>query len=348
MAKKMFTLKMNGVEIRTLDDLRNNFDLEEVVGYFKTGELLTWLEDRFYDDEADAISEIHIDDANAPAKICAALNVECDTDLEFTQRIREKKAALAELTDDENIIDNAAATALNQEDLATLINMDYKTIYLCGENFNVPIRVSGVRYVGILGTPKIKIRAQSQDDLDAKNISFDNVQLPWQKTLPIEELKALAEKIFQTGGKWLVVKSDVLPDKLLAVSSFDQLDKTEKAMALRMVCQGKYTESQIAFMQLTEDFSSGFAMTIDSFCTGGGVGANVIPYNEIKSSWYEDGLICFAKKRIGFSVWESIRTRRNSPSGTSIWVYNPEACKKLFGNEDYGKIAQFLEVAKTF
>lgn len=41
MAKKMFALKMKGVEIRTLDELRNNFDLEDVVGYFKTGELLT-------------------------------------------------------------------------------------------------------------------------------------------------------------------------------------------------------------------------------------------------------------------------------------------------------------------
>ena len=196
MAKKMFPLEMNGVEVRTLDDLRNNFDLEAVVGYFKTGELLTWLEDRFYDDEADAIAEIDIDDSNAATKICAALKVECDTNLEFTQRIREKRAALAELTDDENILDNAAATALNQEDLATLLNMDYKTIYLCGENFNVPIRMAGVKYVGILSTPKIKIRAQSQDDLDAKNISFDNVQLPWQKTTYEKNISKIAHENF--------------------------------------------------------------------------------------------------------------------------------------------------------
>lgn len=63
------------------------------------------------------------------------------------------------MTNDAAIIDNAAATALNQEDLATLIQMNYKTIYLCNENFNVPIRVAGVRYVEVLSTPKIKIRA---------------------------------------------------------------------------------------------------------------------------------------------------------------------------------------------
>ena len=103
--------------------------------------------------------------------------------MEFIQRVREKKSVLSDKTDDETIIDNAVSTALNQEDLATLIQMDYKTIYLCGEQFNVPIRVADRKYIGILGTPKIKIRAQSQDDLDAKNISFENVQLPWQKAV---------------------------------------------------------------------------------------------------------------------------------------------------------------------
>ena len=53
----MFKLKLkDGAEVSTLEELRDNFDLEAVVGYFKSGDLLTWLEDRFYDDEADAIS----------------------------------------------------------------------------------------------------------------------------------------------------------------------------------------------------------------------------------------------------------------------------------------------------
>ena len=269
----MFKLKLkDGAEVSTLEELRDNFDLEAVVGYFKNGDLLTWLEDRFYDDEADAISEIDAEDRNLTAKICAALNVECDDNLEFIQRVREKKSILSDKTDDETIIDNAVSTALNQEDLAALIQMDYKTIYLCGELFNVPIRVPNMKYIGILGTPKIKIRAKSQEEVDAKQISFENVQLPWQKAAPIEELKALAEKIFQTGGKFPIIDySKTLTGKKHKNLSFDQLDKTEKSAALRMVCQGKYSEHQIAFMQLTEDLSSGFALTTDSFCTGGGV-----------------------------------------------------------------------------
>ena len=333
----MFKLKMkDGVEVSTLEELRENFDLEAVVNYFKSGDLLKWLEDRFYDDEADAISEIRAGDDNLAAKICAALNVECNYNLEFMQRVREKKSILSEKTDDESIIDNAVTTALNQEDLATLIQMDYKTIYLCGELFNVPIRVPNMKYIGILGTPKIKIRAKSQEELDAKQISFENVQLPWQKAAPIEELKALAEKIFQTGGKFPIV------DGVYEVSSFDQLTNIEKSSAFRMICQGKYAEYQIAFMQLEEDLSSGFALTTDSFITGGNIGSNVIPYKSIKNvSSSSDfliiehfkGEICFSGT---YSCYKGINT------------YNQKACKYIFIRDDYNRIKKFLEVAKNF
>ena len=368
----MFKLNLkDGAEVSTIEELREHFDLEKAVEYFQSGELLTWLEDRFYEDEADAISAIKAGDDNFEAKICAALNVEY-ADLDFVRRVREKKTFLADKTDDAEIIDNAAATALNQEDLGALIQMDYKTIYLCGEQFNVPIRVADRKYIGILGTPKIKIRAQSQDDLDAKNISLENVQLPWQKAAPIDELRALAEKIFQTGGKWPLVKdgepikrknnssfvssnnyggylgdlslSDELKETIKQAQapktvSFDGLSKAEKAAALRMFAQGKYTENQIAYMQLTEDFSSGFAMTIDSFCTAGGVGYNVIPYNEIKMAScgdylyirkMNDSYICFG-------------------DGYDSNIYNGYACKKLFKKpDDYDKVTNFLEVAKNF
>ena len=196
MAKKTFSIELNGIEVKTLEDLQKNFELEKIVAYFKSGELLDWLNDRFYDDEAEKIENISPDDKNLSQKICAALNVECDEDLEFTQRIREKKKILEEKTDDQNIIDNATTTALNQDDLANLLHMDYQTIFLCGENFTVPIRVSDKKYIGVLSTPKIKIKANSQEELDAKNISFENCILPFMKVIPIEELKELAQKIF--------------------------------------------------------------------------------------------------------------------------------------------------------
>ena len=97
MAKKKFTLKMkDDIEVRTLEELREHFDLESAVEYFKEGKLLEWLEDRYYDDEAEAIEAISADDENLSTKICAALGVECDDDVEFIKRVREKKSILAE------------------------------------------------------------------------------------------------------------------------------------------------------------------------------------------------------------------------------------------------------------
>ena len=112
MAKKTFALKLNGVEVKTLEDLRENFDFEKIVEYFKSGVLVEWLADRFYEDEAESLENISVNDRNLTAKICAALGVECEDDLEFSRRICEKKNFLAEKTDDENIINNASITAL--------------------------------------------------------------------------------------------------------------------------------------------------------------------------------------------------------------------------------------------
>ena len=278
MTKKTFALKMKGLEIKTLENLRENFDLEIAVQYFKSGELLDWLEDRFYDDEAEKIENISPDDKNLSQKICAALGVDCDDDVEFIQRVREKKNILSEKTDDENIINNAATTALNQDDLANLLHMDYSTIFLCGESFNVPIRVENKKYIGVLSTPKIKIRANSDAELAEKNISFENCRLPWTKETPIVVMKVVAQKIFGTKGEWLILDKDNV-----VVSTYDKLSTVKKNGAVDLCCQKKYKEEDIVFMMIRDDFSDGIAFTADSFCRGGALGKKIIKYDEINS-----------------------------------------------------------------
>ncbi len=276
--KKTFSLILkNDFEVKTLEDLRENFDLEKAVKYFKSGELLQWLEDRFYDDEAEALENISANDKNLSQKLCAALGVECDDDLEFIRRIREKKKFLMEKTDDENIIDNAVITALNQDDLANLLHLDYPTIYLCGENFSVPIRISDKKYIGVLSTPKIKIRANSDEELAAKKIVFENCKLAWRQETPMEALKALASRLFGLNGVWQIINQ-----YYEVVSNYDKLSKAEKTMARNLCCSGKYKESEIVFMMFREDLSDGFALTTDAFCTGGTSGGNIINYKVIK------------------------------------------------------------------
>ena len=325
--RKTFGLVLkDGVEVKTLEDLRENFDLEKAVEYFKSGELLEWLEDRFYDDEAEKIENISPNDKNLSQKICAALDVECDEDVEFIQRVREKKKILAEKTDDENIIDNATTTALNQDDLANLLHLDYSTIYLCGENFTVPIRVENKKYIGVLSTPKIKIRANSDAELAAKNIIFENCKLAWRKESPIDELKALVQKIFGNNGEFPIVDKNINLDKTRK-KSYSQLSKTEKSLALRMVCQGKYTENQIVYMELNPDLTDGFALTDDALCTGGKTGVNVIKYNKIGSISCDDYLKIYDNDGMHY-FWKK------------TFFYNKKSLNK--------KIKDFLEVVKNF
>ena len=333
MAKKTFALELNGIEIKTLEDLRENFNLEQIIEYFKSGKLYYWLEDRFYDDEVEALEDISTDDKNLAQKICAALNVECDEDLEFTQRIREKKKFLAEKTDDQNIIDNATITALNQDDLANLLHMDYKVIYLCGENFTVPIRVENKKYIGVLSTPKIKIKANSDEDLAAKNIVFENCKLAWRKETPIEAMKALAAKIFSTNGEWQIIDK-----KRKVISSYDKLNKAEKTMAINLCCSGKYKESEIVFMMIHDDLSDGFAFTVDSFCTGGTSGGNIIKYNEIN-------LVDEYRKTIFYGNKEFNKLISLSPRANGVG-FNINGC--ILHNENlFANVKKFLDVVKN-
>lgn len=188
MARKIkFALEMaDGAKVRgSIEELREHFDLEKAVGYFLSGKLVEWLEDRFYEDEAEALEAIDKDAPDLRERLCEALDVpyEGDSELDVAalERLNEKKAILRQKTGDEEIISHAAQTAFNQEDLADLLEMDEPVIYLCGEKFNIPARVKNKRYVGILGTPTISIKATSQEEVGAKGIVFENVQLPWAK-----------------------------------------------------------------------------------------------------------------------------------------------------------------------
>lgn len=96
MAKKIrFPLKMNnGIEVHSLEELNENFDLESVLGYFTEGKLEIWLADRYYYEKAEAVSALLQDMPNLNQKLCEILDVEYQPDynrtgLEYTQRRNE-------------------------------------------------------------------------------------------------------------------------------------------------------------------------------------------------------------------------------------------------------------------
>lgn len=63
MAKTIkFNLICDGNSVRTLEDLRNNFSIEDVLEYYKSGLLLRWLKVRGFEDEYKKVKEIEESD----------------------------------------------------------------------------------------------------------------------------------------------------------------------------------------------------------------------------------------------------------------------------------------------
>lgn len=294
MARKVkFALEMaDGTKVRnSIEELREHFDMQSVASYYLSGKLLEWLEDRYYDDEAAKIEELDKDSPNLNAQLCAIIGVDASDfdalDIEAVERLNEKKSILRQKTSDTSIIDNAMITALTQEDLADLLDLESPVIYLCGDKFNIPIRVEHKKYVGVLGTPKVEIRATSDEDLKKKDIIFENVMLPWNKVTSVnnnvgsnsdasqansmvapqpsgvkQELMEIKESIWGTSDIWQVVAHSGKP-------SNKQLTNVQKKIYINFVCNGAYSEEDIIHIYVVDDMSAGWAFTTDGFCVAG-------------------------------------------------------------------------------
>ena len=184
MAKKVrFPLQMNGADVRTIEELREHFDLESVLGYFANGKLATWLRDRYYDNEAMAIEALSADDAELNQKIMSTLGVVVDADTEeidmdTIQRRNEKLMKLRQFTDDQTIIANVDYVAFNQDDLFDILDEGAEKIYLCEGEFDIPLSVNNVTYVGIKN-PIVLLRAYDNVNFASLNIKLIDICFGW-------------------------------------------------------------------------------------------------------------------------------------------------------------------------
>ena len=184
MAKKeRFALMMeDGAQVRNIDDLKAHFDVGSVVRDFSSGKLLTWLEDRYYDDEADAIRAINDNDACLGAKLCKIFGVETPEEIE---RRLQRLNRLKQFTNDEKILSKVDCVAFDQENLADLLDEGVDEIYLCENRFVIPLRMKNKVYIGV-GNAIAVIRSKEPVDFAKINITFKNVAFDddYQKLLP--------------------------------------------------------------------------------------------------------------------------------------------------------------------
>ena len=182
MAKKIkFPLQMkNDAQVRDLDELREHFDLDKVIGYFLDGKLLSWCEARYYEAEANAIRALDKDDADVHRRLCEIFGVEYHAeeapkiDVEAVEERNRRLGELKQYTSDPAILEKVDQVAFNQEELADLIDEGYSDIYLCNNSFVIPLRVRNKRYIGI-GKAEAVIRSQEHVDFDELGIKFENI-----------------------------------------------------------------------------------------------------------------------------------------------------------------------------
>ncbi len=178
MAKKIrFPLQMNGVDVRTIEELREHFDLESVLGYFINGKLVTWLRDHYYDNEAKAVEALSADDSELNERITSILGVCMSEDMmsiniNDIQRRTEKIALLRQLTDDEDLIAKVDAIAFNQEDLEDIQKNGTKEIYLCKGHFSVSMNQTDFVYNSLFN-PTITVSEEKAENNEAVSISMN-------------------------------------------------------------------------------------------------------------------------------------------------------------------------------
>lgn len=156
MAKVKIPLIMkNGEKAKDMESLREYFDVETVIGYFLDGKLSKWLDDRYYEEEAEAVAQLKQDDPQLASKLCSIFEVEYTEGDEIgtkeIMRRKERLAHLRQLTDDEEILRKIDCVAFDQEELAELYDRGVETIYLCEGKFKIPKSKQDLTYQMVAG-----------------------------------------------------------------------------------------------------------------------------------------------------------------------------------------------------
>lgn len=195
----MKTLRLGEKDIYSLAELRKSEDFTQLTSAFLDGSLEEWLADCYYEREADAVSRLdHVLSPTVEQKLYLILKMEQPTK-NMTEEQREtydrKCAVVRKYSSDNDALSHIMETATNQSELTELLDSEFKTIYLCGEGFSVPIRKSGVHYIGI-GNPGVET-VFTEEQYRRAGITFEGVSLPIK---PDETATHIAEQAAYENG----------------------------------------------------------------------------------------------------------------------------------------------------
>lgn len=202
MAKKIrFPLEMeNGIEVRSMEELRNNFSLGRVLEYVQNEKLVIWLRDRYENNIADAIAELDKMDSELPRKVSAIFDIPYDEkaedDLKQVAERAERIKRLKEFTDEIQYADQIDKVAFDQDELYDLLDEEVNEIYLCGDRFSIPLSVKGISYMGI-NNPVVVIDSKTEVDWLSKGILLEAVRFDEKYQAVVDSANATKEVLYE-------------------------------------------------------------------------------------------------------------------------------------------------------
>lgn len=177
-------LTLSGKEIHDITELRENFNLEEILLRIKNKELAKWLKCHYYELEALVIENVDITTSDCKNIIYEALGVAPQSSL-IEEELCVKQEILKQYTSDPEILKNAALVAFTQEELAKMINANQPIIYLCHNTFSIPIRKPNIKYIGI-DNPKIET-VFTKEQYEKAGITIENISVADKPNSKYEE-----------------------------------------------------------------------------------------------------------------------------------------------------------------
>ncbi|MDO4809327.1 MAG: hypothetical protein Q4A04_05125 [Eubacteriales bacterium] len=182
MARKIkFPLIMeNDVKVRSLEALKENFDIYQVFTYYRSGKLLLWLKNIYLDEEADKVKNL---DSTEDIPVLSRQLYEVfglpytAIDEEKAEKIQDRenrKKRLQEKTSNDEILERIDEVAFDNEELDMRLKEGCKEIFLCGEAFTIPVEFENVTYYGV-NKPVVSLSTEWVD-LDEKKIRFKDIK----------------------------------------------------------------------------------------------------------------------------------------------------------------------------
>lgn len=170
----------DGIEVRNIDELRENFDLEKIINYYIDGKLQKWLKDRNYNEEVDKIVNLNVESKEFSKDLQSIFGIDYKNDIHIDiSNLLDKNNKISKLSiyfNHDEIEFVAQNVVFNQEELKLMIDENKELIYLYEGEYSIPFDKGNKRYIGV-GNVINSINNMDTLDLNKSNIVLENITL---------------------------------------------------------------------------------------------------------------------------------------------------------------------------